>query len=73
MKQVHRGKVKSYVRREVVDIVLVDGIARGIIVRNLITGEIENYSADAVILATGGYGNVYYLSTNAMGSNCSVL
>jgi succinate dehydrogenase / fumarate reductase flavoprotein subunit len=58
-------------RRELCEIVLVNGQARGIIVRNLITGELERYSADAVILGTGGYGNVFYLSTNAMASNCT--
>ena len=71
MKQVSRKKIDLYVRREMVDIVVVDGKARGIIVRNLITGEYEKYSAHAVILATGGYGNVFYLSTNAMASNAS--
>src|SRR6056300_1241277 len=53
------------------DLVLVNGKARGIITRNIITGEIERYAADAVLLCTGGYGNVYFLSTNAMASNCS--
>lgn len=69
MRQVAAGKVKMYTRREMVDLVVVDGVAKGIICRNLITGEIEKYSAHAVVLATGGYGNVYYLSTNAMASN----
>ncbi len=69
MRQVAAGKVKMYTRREMMDLVVVDGIARGIVVRNLITGEIEKYSAHAVVLATGGYGNVYFLSTNAMASN----
>ncbi len=58
-----------YTRREMMDVVVVDGRARGIVVRNMITGEIETYSADAVLLCTGGYGNVYFLSTNAMASN----
>ena len=69
MRQVDAGKVKLHTRREMLDLVLVDGKARGIIVRNLVTGAIEKYSADAVCIATGGYGNVYYLSTNAMNSN----
>ena len=69
MRQVDAKSVELFSRREMVDLVLVDGIARGIIVRNLITGELESHSADAVILATGGYGNVYYLSTNAKLSN----
>ena len=59
----------KYNRREMLDVVLVDGAARGIVCRNLITGELEQYSAHAVVLATGGYGNVYFLSTNAMASN----
>ncbi len=70
MKEVGKGNVKLYTRREVHDVVLVDGKARGIVVRNLTTGELEKYVADAVILASGGYGNTYYLSTNAMASNC---
>jgi len=69
MRQVATGKVKMYTRREMMDLVVVDGVAKGIICRNLITGEIEKYSAHAVVLATGGYGNVYFLSTNAMASN----
>ena len=69
MRQVAAGKVKMYTRREMMDLVVVDGVAKGIICRNLITGEIEKYSAHAVVLATGGYGNVYFLSTNAMASN----
>jgi succinate dehydrogenase / fumarate reductase flavoprotein subunit len=69
MRQVGTGKVKMYPRREMLDVVLVDGQARGIVVRNLITGEIESHSADAVALCTGGYGNVFFLSTNAMASN----
>lgn len=70
MKEVSKGNIKLYTRREVHDIVIIDGKARGIVVRNLITGELERYIADAVILASGGYGNAYYLSTNAMASNC---
>ncbi len=69
MRQVHTGKVKLFTRREMLELVLVDGKARGIIVRNLNSGQMERYVADAVILATGGYGNVFYLSTNAKGSN----
>lgn len=71
MKEVGKGKIKLYTRREMLDLVLVNGKARGIITRNIITGEIERYAADAVLLCTGGYGNVYFLSTNAMASNCS--
>ena len=69
MKEVNSGGVKLYPKREMLDLVVVDGHARGIIVRNLQTGEMEAHSADAVILASGGYGNVFYLSTNAMNSN----
>ena len=68
-RQIGRGKIKMYNRHEMLDVVKVDGKARGIITRNLITGEIERHSAHAVVLGTGGYGNVFYLSTNAMGSN----
>ena len=60
-----------YNRHEMMDLVKIDGKARGIIARNLITGEIERHSAHAVVLASGGYGNVFFLSTNAMGSNCT--
>jgi len=68
-RQIGRGKVKMYSRHEMLDVVIVDGKARGIIARNLVTGEIERHSAHAVVLGTGGYGNVFFLSTNAMGSN----
>jgi len=68
-RQIHRGKIKAYNRHEMLDLVKVDGKARGIIARNLVTGEIERHSAHAVVLASGGYGNVFFLSTNAMGSN----
>ena len=68
-RQIARGKIKMYNRHEMLDVVLVDGKARGIITRNLVNGEIERHSAHAVVLASGGYGNVFYLSTNAMGSN----
>lgn len=70
-RQVGLGRVKMYHRHEMMDLVVVDGKARGIIARNLVTGEIERHSAHAVIIASGGYGNVYFLSTNAMGSNVS--
>jgi len=69
MRQVDKGTVKLFPRREMLDLVVVDGQARGITVRNLITGEIESYEGHAVLLATGGYGNAYYLSTNAVNSN----
>lgn len=68
-RQINHGKIKSYTRHEMMDVVLVDGKARGIIARDLVTGEIERHSAHAVVIASGGYGNVYFLSTNAMGSN----
>ncbi|MCX7546375.1 fumarate reductase/succinate dehydrogenase flavoprotein subunit [Xanthomarina sp. F1114] len=68
-RQIGRGKIKMYNRHEMLDVVIVDGKARGIITRNLITGEIDRHSAHAVVLGTGGYGNVFFLSTNAMGSN----
>jgi len=70
-RQIGRGKIKMYNRHEMLDIVKVDGKARGIIARNLVTGEIERHSAHAVVIASGGYGNVFFLSTNAMGSNVS--
>jgi len=68
-RQIARGKIEMHNRHEMLDVVKVDGKARGIIARNLITGEIERHSAHAVVIASGGYGNVYFLSTNAMGSN----
>jgi len=68
-RQIANGRVTMYNRHEMLEVVIVDGKARGIIARNLITGEIERHAAHAVVLATGGYGNVFYLSTNAMGSN----
>ncbi|WP_298505403.1 fumarate reductase/succinate dehydrogenase flavoprotein subunit [uncultured Maribacter sp.] len=70
-RQIARGKIEMFNRHEMLDVVLVDGKARGIITRNLITGEIERHSAHAVVIGTGGYGNVYFLSTNAMGSNAT--
>ena len=69
MRQVSLGKVKMYPRHEMLDVVLIDGKARGIVTRDMVTGEIKSFAADAVVLATGGYANVYYLSTNAKGSN----
>ncbi|MFP4446927.1 MAG: succinate dehydrogenase (quinone) flavoprotein subunit, partial [Desulfosudaceae bacterium] len=68
-RQIKAGRVDMFPRREMLDLVLVDGRARGITVRNLVSGEIESHAADAVVLCTGGYGNVFYLSTNAMASN----
>ena len=70
MKEVNKGKINLYTRREILDIVVVNGKARGIICRDLITGDIERHVADTVVLASGGYGNAYFLSTNAMASNC---
>lgn len=70
-RQIARGKIDMYNRHEMLDVVIVDGKARGIIARNLVTGEIERHSAHAVVIASGGYGNVYFLSTNAMGSNAT--
>jgi succinate dehydrogenase / fumarate reductase flavoprotein subunit len=72
-RQVSLGNVESYTRQEMLDVVLIDGRARGIIARDLVTGEIVRHSAHAVVLATGGYGNVFFLSTNAMGSNATAI
>src|ERR1700734_3027538 len=72
-RQVALGNVEMYSRHEMLDIVVIDGKARGIIARNLVTGELERYFGHAVLLASGGYGNVFYLSTNAMGSNTSAI
>nr|WP_222868644.1 fumarate reductase/succinate dehydrogenase flavoprotein subunit [Actinomadura syzygii] len=69
MRQVEAGNVELHPRHEMLDLIMEDGRARGVVVRNLINGEIEHHTADAVVLASGGYGNVYFLSTNAMGSN----
>ena len=69
--QVNQGKVKLYTRYEMLDVVIIDGRARGIIARNLVTGKVERFAAHSVVIATGGYGNTYFLSTNAMGSNGS--
>ena len=68
-RQVQKGKVKLYTRHEMQDVVIINGEAKGVIVKDLITGEYQRFAGDAVVMATGGYGNVYYLSTNAMGSN----
>ena len=68
-RQINRGKVQMYSRHEMLDMVLVDGKARGVIARNLVTGKIERHGAHAVVIASGGYGNLFFLSTNAMGSN----
>lgn len=73
IRQISAGTVKFYDRREMLDIVVVDGMARGIVCRNLKTGTIESYVADAVVLATGGYGNVFYLSTNAKSNNTTAI
>ena len=73
MRQVNEGRVKLFARREMLDLVMINGKARGIITRNLETGAIERHSADAVVLATGGYGRIFYLSTNAMNSNCTAI
>ncbi|MDH3322070.1 MAG: fumarate reductase/succinate dehydrogenase flavoprotein subunit [Flavobacteriaceae bacterium] len=70
-RQISRGKIEMFNRHEMLDVVKIDGKARGIIARDLISGEIERHSAHAVVIATGGYGNVYFLSTNAMGSNAT--
>jgi succinate dehydrogenase / fumarate reductase, flavoprotein subunit len=72
-KEVARGGVTMYPRTEMLDLVVIDGRARGIVVRNMITGTIESHAADAVVLGTGGYGNVFYLSTNAKGSNATAI
>ncbi len=72
-RQIGIGKVKMYPRTEMLDLVLVDGHAKGIVVRDLVTGKISSYAADAVVLATGGYSNAYYLSTNAVGCNVTAI
>ena len=71
IRQVSKGKVKMFPRRDILDIVVINGKARGIITRNMVTGEIERHAGHAVIFATGGYGTIYYLSTLAVGSNAS--
>jgi succinate dehydrogenase flavoprotein subunit len=72
-KQIAKGLVTMYPRTEMLDLVVIEGRARGIVVRNLLTGKIESHAADAVVLATGGYSNVFYLSTNARGSNATAI
>ncbi|HET9218098.1 MAG TPA: fumarate reductase/succinate dehydrogenase flavoprotein subunit [Terriglobia bacterium] len=72
-RQIGLGKVQMFPRSEMLDVIVVDGKARGVVVRNLITGKMESHLADAVVLGTGGYGNVFYLSTNAKGSNCTAI
>ncbi len=72
-RQIKAGTVKLFARREMLDLVVIDGQARGIVARNLVNGRIESYAADAVVLATGGYGNVFYLSTNAKASNATAI
>ncbi|WP_185852037.1 fumarate reductase/succinate dehydrogenase flavoprotein subunit [Blattabacterium cuenoti] len=72
-RQIGIGKIKMYNRHEMLDLVIVDGVAKGIIARNLISGEIERHAAHAIVIASGGYGNIFFLSTNAMGSNASAI
>ena len=72
-RQIAAGKVRMFPRTEMLDLIVIDGKARGIVTRNLVTGKLDIHIADAVILGTGGYGNVYYLSTNAKGSNCTAI
>ena len=72
-RQVDAGRVQMFPRHDMLDLIVIDGRARGIVTRNMVTGAIETHLADAVILGTGGYGNVYYLSTNAKGSNCTAI
>ncbi len=72
-RQIGKGSIEMFSRREMLDLVVIDGQARGIVVRNLLTGEIEKYSAHAVVLATGGYSNIFFLSTNAMNSNATAV
>src|SRR5881392_1954310 len=73
LRQVAAGKIKMFPRTEMLDLVVIDGKARGIVTRNLVTGNIESHIGDAVVLGTGGYGNVFYLSTNARSSNCTAI
>ena len=69
MRQVHAGRIKMFARREMLDVVVIDGVARGIVTRDLVTGKFETFAGEAVVLCTGGYGNAYYLSTNAKTCN----
>ena len=73
MRQVGAGSVEMHTRTEMLDLIVHDGAARGIVVRDLITGDVRSHTAHAVVLATGGYGNVYYLSTNAMACNVTAV
>ncbi|WP_350339992.1 FAD-binding protein [Paraflavitalea speifideaquila] len=73
MRQAQAGKVSLHTRHEMLDLVVIDGKAKGIIVRDLETGDLERYAGDAVVLATGGYGKIFYLSTLAMGCNASAI
>ncbi len=73
MKEIKRGSVRVHPRTEMLDLVVIDGVAKGIVVRDLVTGKLSTYAGDAVVLATGGYGNVFYLSTNAKGSNVTAI
>src|SRR5699024_5680157 len=70
-RQIGAGNVEMHTRHEMLDLIVVDGRARGIVVRDMVTGEIETHTADVVVLGTGGYGNVYFLSSNAMGCNAT--
>lgn len=72
-RQVEEGNVKLFTRHEMLDLIVIDGVARGIVTRNLVTGKVESFVADAVVLATGGYGNVFFLSTNAKGCNTTAI
>jgi len=72
-RQIGNGQVEMYPRTEMLDLIVIDGVARGIVTRNLITGQVESHLAEAVVLGTGGYGNVYYLSTNAKGCNATAI
>lgn len=72
-RQVALGNVEMFSRHEMLDVVVIDGKARGIIARDLVSGKLERYFGHAVVLCTGGYGNVFYLSTNAMGSNATAV
>nr|QID52737.1 fumarate reductase flavoprotein subunit [Blattabacterium sp. (Amazonina sp.)] len=72
-RQIGKGRIKMYTRHEMLDLVIINGVARGVITRNLINGDIERHVAHAVVIASGGYGNVFFLSTNAMGSNASAI
>ncbi|MEZ4375754.1 MAG: FAD-binding protein [Polyangiaceae bacterium] len=72
-RQIEAGTVEMHARTEMLDVIVIDGVARGIVTRDMMTGKIESHTADVVLLATGGYGNVFYLSTNAKGCNVTDL